>query len=118
MDGLGDQFLTRTGLATLSPVDHTKFLEDNNAWCIVEGVSDRTKGETPFMFTRNLIASSGGNSLTDIDALAPDAMPVGDTVGVVITAGGAMQMARGRDAQDGLQELFNPAGDTHTFIRP
>ncbi|MFT5241651.1 MAG: prepilin-type N-terminal cleavage/methylation domain-containing protein [Candidatus Promineifilaceae bacterium] len=119
---LGDTFTFRymaaPGLATLSSVDHTKFSEDNNAWCIVEGVSDRTKGETPFMFTRNLIASSGGNSLTDIDALEPDAMPFGDTVGVVITAGGAMQMVRGRDAQNGLQELFNPAGDTYTFIRP
>lgn len=112
------KYLSAPGLTACRSDDPTLFSEANNAWCLVLGTGDDTKDETPFMFTRNLISSTGGTRLNDIDGFDPDADPFGGGIGVVISAGGGVQLIRGRDAGPGLQSLFNPMGEDLAFLRP
>lgn len=119
---LDDKFtfkpMAAPGIAAANTDDPDRFSERNNAWCLVLGCGDSTKGETPFMFTRNLVAADNGDKLLDIDSFDPGAKPFGNDIGVIITFGGAVKTVRGRDAEAGMQLLFNPMGASNAFVRP
>lgn len=113
------RYMAAPGLtAAAASAGVASFTAANNAWCVVLGTGAQTKLETPFMFTRNLISSTGGSLLTDVDALDPNIKPFGDTIAVVVSYGGAIRIIQGRDVQANLQELFNPMGEDLAFVTP
>ena len=119
---LGDKFtfgfFAGPGLAKAITIDPSAFSSSNNAWCVVLDSKD-LHDESPLMFTRNMIsAGGGGGSLTGVKSFDPRADPFGDSLGVVITMGGAVKVIwKDAEATD-LQAEFNPLGAENAFICP
>ena len=119
---LGDKFtfsfFGAPGLTKAKTIDPSAFSSTNNAWCVVLD-SANLHGESPLMFTRNMIAAGGGGgSLIDVKSFDAGAVPFGDAVGVVITAGGAVSIVWSDGDTDDLQAEFNPLGADNAFICP
>jgi prepilin-type N-terminal cleavage/methylation domain-containing protein len=111
--------MAAVGVPAVASTDPALFAARNNAWCIAMDMNEDAKSETPFIFTRNLVASGGGAALSDIDSLQTGATPFGEALGVYVTYGGATLKIRRADvAKAGLQRQFNPFGATNAFVRP
>ena len=119
---LGDNytfsFMGAPGLPRAFTDEPTEFLEENNAWCVVLDAGSASKDEMPFLFTRNLAASSGGGTIADIDSLAPDTEPFGSSIGVIVTFGGAVKLITEQSAAVDFQKAFNPYGADNAFAEP
>ena len=113
-------FMGAPGLVRVKTDDPTLFGAENNAWCVVLDLGQGSKGETPFMFTRNLVGEDSEASTIDgIETLSATAEPFGDKLGIVITFGGAVKTIKERDVRrEGLQAYFNPTQATNPFIMP
>jgi len=68
------------GVPAVRTLTEAQFLPENNAWCVVGGVTPKTSKNVPFMFTRNVDYAN--------KTLKPDELPFGDNLAVVITVGG------------------------------
>jgi prepilin-type N-terminal cleavage/methylation domain-containing protein len=71
------------GILPAKTLDASLFSDVNNAWCIVGGITEKTPGNTPFMFTRNINATT--KTLEDV-------LPFGEKIAVVVTKGGSMKL--------------------------
>ena len=111
------QFMGGPGLPRNKTDDPARFDTENNAWCVVLDLGPGTKGETPFMFTRNLVGEEG--TVDSIHTLDETTKPFGDRLGIVVTFGGAVKTIKARDVtREGLQAYFNPTQAANPFIMP
>ena len=119
---LGEEYsfsiMSAPGLEKAESLDPADFTANHNAWCIVVDAGNDLHPESPFMFTRNIVASGGGTTLADVDGLDENVKPFNDVLGVVITFGGAVKTIRKRDATKDMQAAFNPFESTKEFICP
>ncbi|MBT3191438.1 MAG: type II secretion system protein [Verrucomicrobia bacterium] len=117
MEGVDLTYFSAPGL--VPEEDEDQFDENNNAWCMVTGITDDMPAETPFMFTKNF--NLGGGDLSSLDETEPllrstSALPqpFGNKVGVVITKGGGVKVLQEKFLKDENdspllgKELFNP----------
>jgi prepilin-type N-terminal cleavage/methylation domain-containing protein len=106
------------GQTPFKGTNSSQFKADNNAWNLTLGITEDTKPEVPFLFTRNWGPSSAVK-LNDIDMLE-DVKPFQTKVAVVITAGGRGTQLRGKDLKkkDVAKGAFNPLAAQNEFLKP
>lgn len=98
------------GLNPAGGLDEEKFSAENNAWCIVQDVNASMRAMTPVLFTRNL-------EITDInekDLKLSENSPFGSSGLIVIRRDGSAHKLKDGD----LEEMFNPAEESKTVLRP
>jgi type II secretory pathway pseudopilin PulG len=110
--------------------DYDKFSDNNNAWCLTLDLDDDSiSDDTPFMFTKNInLTGSTVDTLDEKDPLLKKRngkkLPFGDTLGVVVTRGGAVKILTKKILFDDKnsnkrgKERFNPAGQQLKFLSP
>jgi len=112
--GVDSAYFSTPGMIAQSDIDN--FAEDNNAWCIVTDITEKTPANTPFIFTKNFNLSGDLSTLSETEPLLDaKGMPFGGKVGVVVTKGGAVKvldlkyLVDSNGSSDKLgKELFNP----------
>jgi prepilin-type N-terminal cleavage/methylation domain-containing protein len=95
----------------VDPATGGTFTADNNAWAIVEDISDGSPAQLPVLFTKNIdgaaaLDSNNGHILTDDEPFR--------TEGSVVVFFGGSAAKLTADAMD----LFNPAGESNSVLRP
>jgi prepilin-type N-terminal cleavage/methylation domain-containing protein len=91
--------------------------ESNVAWCVTRWNGLAGSNDVPFLYTRNLVASHGGDSLIDLDTLDPKAKPFGGRGAVVVTARGNVRLIQQRETNENLQAAVNPYRDSNGVLR-
>jgi len=94
--------------------DLGSFTADNNAWRVVEGVRPGDEASIPFMFTKNIDATTLG---TDDSAIPmdEDEEPYQDKALVVIRIGGSGEALQKRYL---FWDIVNPAEEDNTIWAP
>lgn len=107
-------FFSASGLPAYSGLDHRRFGEENNAWCIVADITDGTRNVTPLLFTRNLRIQMLGDPVNHPRAVLEAGVPFGTRGVVVVNKGGSGSIQRTPLDPD----RFNPAEDRNLVLRP
>lgn len=106
MTGVDFSFFAAPGVTPAATTNSASFTLDNNAWCLTDGITERTPATVPFMFTKNvLLGGSASGTIDQEPTLDPDANPFGDKFAIVITKGGSARVIPGKQFN---ANTFNP----------
>ena len=105
-----------------NPVD---FKEENNAWCVASGLTERSPEDAPFVFTRNLdVTTLGQDQIVDTEGpllgrTPQTTLPFGNKAFAFVTKGGSAYALQGDTLKvDNFTNLFVTAGITNPVLRP
>ena len=118
--GLGLIQLAAPGIQALQGTNYLQLTKDNIAWCVVQGITDKTPSDCPWLFTKNLAAANGTLDSVKKDMNSSD--PFSGKVAVVVTVGHSAKVLWAKDYKNAtdaeFQADFNPSACNNNFVVP
>lgn len=115
-------FFAAPGLPSVQGTNATAFTEDNNAFCVVAGLTEGSPANVPFIFTRNLNVTKLDDAKirdTDVSALEEAIKPFGRKAFCFVNKGGAAYAMTGDLLeQKKFTNVFTVADYDNDVLRP